>query len=114
MPRELAQAVKEYMIENSEKYHTAARQTGIFNNSAIYYQANQVRSKSGEKPVFFNVDDPYWQDFAQKNYRREDNWRVPSVLAWDHKPRGLLGEIIDIEKLEKAYDEYYKEEQGSA
>ena len=51
--------------------------------------------------MFITVDDPYWAEFGAKNWRKEDNWRLPSVLAWNHKPHGILGEIIDMEKLKK-------------
>ena len=115
MPRELAQAVKDYMMENSGKYNAAARETGPINIANIYHQARQVSSRSGEQaPVFFNTDDPYWVEFAQKNYRREDNWRGPSVHAWNHRPKGILGEIIDVDRLDKAYEEYFRGDQNTS
>ena len=52
-------------------------------------------------------DDPYWQDFHKRNYRREDNWRLPSIMAWDHKPNGIAGEIIDLKRLDQMQREYY-------
>jgi hypothetical protein len=27
-------------------------------------------------------------------------WKLPSHLAWDHKPRGIIDEVIDFKKLE--------------
>ena len=69
-------------------------------------------NSSVERPIFYNVDDPYWQAFQQNNYRREDNWRMPSALAWDHKPKGLLGEVLDIDRMEKSYAEYFEQEES--
>jgi len=41
----------------------------------------------------------------QKNYRREDNWRAPSIFVWDHKPYGILGEVLDLKRFEKTLRE---------
>jgi len=41
----------------------------------------------------------------KKNYKREDNWRYPSMLAWDHKQHGIIGEVIDIEGMRKRFEE---------
>ena len=30
-----------------------------------------------------NLDDPYWQEFLQKNYRTQDYYKHPSLFAWD-------------------------------
>jgi len=51
------------------------------------------------------MDDPYWVQFQAKNYRREDNWKLPSVHAWDHKPFGIFGEIIDMKRFGKTYSD---------
>ena len=47
------------------------------------------------------MDDPYWQQFFERNYRQTDRYKHPSAMAWDHKEHGILGEILDIKKLEK-------------
>lgn len=102
MPAELARAVKDYMFEHQEQYQAAARYTGPINATHIYHQSNQQGVHSdNDQPVFVTMDDPYWRDFQAKNYRREDNWRLPSIHAWDHKPMGVLGEILDFKQLEK-------------
>jgi len=46
--------------------------------------------------VFVALDDPYWVKFYENNYKREDNWRLPSALAWDHKPYGIIGEALNL------------------
>jgi len=51
------------------------------------------------------MDDPYWVKFQKENYRREDNWRLPSVHAWEHKPYGILGEVLDLKRFEKTMHE---------
>ena len=43
MPIELQRAVKRYLLENSQKYQDAIKQTGPINNTTIYHQANQSR-----------------------------------------------------------------------
>lgn len=45
------------------------------------------------------MDDPYWIEFYKENYRTQDQYKLPSVYAWDYKEDGLLGEIVDIKKL---------------
>ena len=37
MPRELAQAVKDYMFDNQDQYQAAAKYTGPINNTQIYH-----------------------------------------------------------------------------
>lgn len=32
-------------------------------------------------------------------------WKLPSHLAWDHKPRGIIDEVIDTKKLEETLRE---------
>jgi len=56
------------------------------------------------------MDDPYWSQFAAKNYKREDNWRIPSILAWDHKPRGIIGEVTGLDRMEKSFATYFENE----
>jgi len=55
--------------------------------------------------VSMAVDDPYWAQWMDKNYRREDNWRAPSAMAWDHKHNGILGEVLDFSRSEKTTKE---------
>lgn len=105
MPKELARAVKDFMFEHQESYQAAAKFTGPINATQIYHQARMANSKEGDQPVFFTMDDPYWVRFQQQNYRREDNWRLPSIMAWDHKPYGLVGEVLDFERLERLQTE---------
>lgn len=105
MPRDLAMAVKEYMARNQEKYYDAAKYTGPISATQLYHQARASADPAAAQPVFFSMDDPYWTEYYQKNYRREDNWRLPSVLAWDHKPKGILGEIIDFDRMERVLKE---------
>lgn len=52
-----------------------------------------------EVPVFFSMDDPYWAELMNKNQKRQHIWRTPSYLAWNHKPHGIIDEIIDMKKV---------------
>jgi hypothetical protein len=95
MPRDLAMAVKNYMLDaaNAQGYREAMSRTGPLNNSVAYHKT------SSSEAAFYVVDDPYWQEFMAKNSKAADVWRTPSMLAWDHKPYGLLGEVCDVQKL---------------
>ena len=55
------------------------------------------------------MDDPYMAEFYRKNWRREDNWRLPSIFAWDHKPCGILGEVFDLDKVERDIQKHAEE-----
>jgi len=63
------------------------------------------RPKEGEYgKSIVNMDDPYWQDFIEKNYRSQDQYKVPSGMAWDFKENGIFGEIIDMKDLKNKMD----------
>lgn len=66
-------------------------------NTAHIYDAAEKGDYS--RQTIYNKNDPYWMDWMAKNSRREDNWRHPSMHAYVHKPNGILGEIIDIDKM---------------
>jgi len=53
----------------------------------------------------FCMDDPYWKELFDRNYKRQHTWKLPSILAWKHKPHGMYGEVFDIPSLEKKYKE---------
>lgn len=93
---ELQKAVKEYVLHNSERYQKAVKNTGLIDNSSLYFAG-----KKNEDPVFLNWDDPYWQDKFEKNWRRVDQYKLPSMFAWDHKKYGILGEVMDMKKIDQ-------------
>ena len=98
LSHELQMAVKNYLLENTEKYQKAMKKTGPIDNTALYKRVESKRNEN-ETPVFFCMDDPYWQEFMEKNSKRHLQWKLPSFLAWNHKPEGILGEIIDFKRL---------------
>ena len=49
----------------------------------------------------FYLDDPYWVKFMNRNTSRTKMWKLPSHLAWNHRPRGIIDEVIDFKKLEE-------------
>ncbi len=100
MPRDLAMAIKNYMLDaaNAQGYREAMSRTGPLNNSAAYHKG------TASEAAFYVMDDPYWQEFTAKNSKVADVWRTPSMLAWDHKPYGVLGEVVNIAKLQKEYE----------
>ncbi len=48
-----------------------------------------------------SAGDPYWRSFYERNFRAQDHHKLPSALAWDHKPDGILGEVLDLKKLRR-------------
>ena len=106
IPQELSRAVRSYLFENQERYRNTIKQTGPINNSSMYHLARQ--EGDAKVPIIFCADDPYFQDLVQKNYRREDSYKLPSKFAWDHKPHGILGEIFNMDVLERKLQENMK------
>jgi hypothetical protein len=47
------------------------------------------------------MDDPYWKEFIKKNYRTQDRYKLPSVMAYDYKEYGILSDLIDMKKLDQ-------------
>ena len=96
---DMAKAVKNYKLENNPKYMDAIKRTGPINTHSVY-QDNRPNSedKFSTKSIV-NMDDPYWIEFYKKNYRTQDQYKMPSVYAWDYKEYGLLGELVDMKKL---------------
>ena len=72
---------------------------GPKSNTSIYHDSKNA------SPIF-NMEDPYWQEFMAKNSKQEDAWRTPSMLAWNHRQHGLLGEIVDVEKMRAKLEQY--------
>lgn len=97
---ELQKAVKNYLLANSDKYQQAMKKTGPIDNTSLY---RKVSSQSDSAPAIFSLDDPYWQDFIEKNSARTQQWRVPSSLAWNHKQNGIVGEVVDIKKIRENF-----------
>ncbi len=46
------------------------KKTGPIDNTSLYRQVRSKRDSSESAPVFYNIDDPYWQDFITKNISR--------------------------------------------
>jgi hypothetical protein len=105
MPQALASSVRDLLLDssNQQRYREGMKLTGLQNTAHIYEAAS---SDDYSRQTIFSKNDPYWMDYMAKTARREDNWRHPSMHAYAHKPRGLLGEILDIEAL-RAKQELY-------
>ena len=102
IPQELSAQVRSYMFDNQERYRSAIKQTGPINNTSIYHKSRQEGDEP--LPMIFCADDPYFRDLTQRNYRREDRFKAPSVYAWEHKPYGILGEIFNMDKIRRDYE----------
>jgi len=97
---EMAKAVKNYQLNHSKEYQEAMKRTGPITNMGSVYMNNR-ETEGYNRSSIVNMEDPYWQEFFEKNYRTQDQWKIPGVMAWDHKKGGLLGEIMDIDQLEQ-------------
>lgn len=72
------------------------KSTGPIDNATLYNA-----SRKNSEPFILNWDDPYWKDVFAKNWRRPDQWKLPSALSWDHKRYGIISEVIDMDQFEK-------------
>jgi hypothetical protein len=79
---EMQKALKEYLLNNSDKYQQAMKKTGPIDNTSLFRRVNK---DDGSVPLMMNMDDPYWQDFIARNSARTQQWRIPSHWAWNHK-----------------------------
>lgn len=101
MSFDMAKAVKSWKIDNNAKYMDAIKRTGPINTHSVYMDNRKEDSNSFGEHSIVNMDDPYWVEYYRKNYRSQDFYKLPSVYAWDYKEHGIMGEIIDMKKLEE-------------
>lgn len=101
---ELQKAVKAYTVANAERYQKAIKKTGPIDNTSLY-RARPGQHK-GEASTIMNMDDPYWQEFIDRNAGRSQQWRVPSHLAWNHKPYGIASELYDVSRVKEVNDQF--------
>lgn len=100
---ELAKATKLYKLQHSEKYQGAMKKTGPVDFSKVYSNLKGP-AHNGDKwssHSIVNTEDPYWIDFFEKNYRTQDIYKLPSAMAWDYNPNGILDEILDFKELKR-------------
>lgn len=100
---ELQKAVKAYTVANSEKYQKAIKKTGPIDNASLYRTRPGQQHEAG---AIMNMDDPYWQELIDRNSGRTQQWRVPSHLAWNHKPYGIASELVDVPRLKEVNDQF--------
>lgn len=101
---DMAKAVKSYQTNHNAKYQEAIKATGPINTSSVYKNSRPDTTSDTaafSRSSIINMDDPYWQKFFEKNYRIEDQYKLPSAHAYDHKEYGILSEILDIKKIEQ-------------
>jgi hypothetical protein len=55
---EMQKALKEYLINNGDKYQKAIKKTGPIDNTSLYRRVNAKGDDS--VPIMMNMDDPYW------------------------------------------------------
>ena len=63
-------------------------------------------SEEAGSAALYCTDDPFWREFMARNSRTEDKWRTPSLLAWNHKQYGVLGEVVDVPKMRREFERY--------
>jgi len=79
----------------------AMKRTGPISTYKVYENLRVKGSTDAYGKSIIDMDDPYWQQFVERNYRVTDRYKFPSAMAWDHKEHGIVGEIFDMKKLEK-------------
>jgi len=79
----------------------AAKRTGPISSYKVYESLRAKGSSDEYGHSIVSRDDPYWQDFFERNYRITDRYKLPSAMAWDHKEHGLIGEVIDVNKMQQ-------------
>ena len=102
----MAKAVKSYLVSHNQQYREAMKRTGPIDTSKVYMNNRPSNhSNAGhdtyQRSSIVNMDDPYWQDYYDRNYRAQDKYKLPSIYAWDYKEHGILGEVIDMKKLQR-------------
>ena len=96
----MAKAVKKYRLEHNTQYNKAMKATGPINTMSVYMDNKDSSSNDAQKSIV-NLDDPYWREFYERNYRSQDKYKLPSQYAWDYKEDGFLGELIDLKKCQR-------------
>jgi len=79
----------------------AMKRTGPISTYRVYENLRVKGTTDAYGKSIMDADDPYWQQFFERNYRLTDRYKYPSSMAWDHKEYGIVGEIFDMKKLEK-------------
>jgi len=97
---EMAKAVKEYQLNHSVSYQEASLKTGPIDTRSVYQTKTRPSHDGWTNSQLVNMDDPYWQEFYEKNYRSEDVYKKPSGMAWDYKPHGIMDEVLDFKDLQ--------------
>merc|ERR1719389_874117 len=101
LPIEMQAAVKKYLLDHAADYHHAIRRTGPIDNSSLYRRMqDQQNLKDGQVSTIANMDDPYWHEFVSKNHKRQNQYKLPSKFAWDHKEYGMIGEMFNLNEVE--------------
>lgn len=98
---EISKAVKQYKMQNNDRYNKAKSRTGPTDYDKVYRKAQDQAKDGWSENTIISRDDPYWQDFFQRNYRTQDKYKLPSAMAWDYKPNGVFDEIIDFKDLKE-------------
>jgi len=66
---EMAKAVKAWRLQNNAAYMSSMKKTGPVNTLSVYMN-NRPQGSQGYTPSsIVNMDDPYWQEFYERNYR---------------------------------------------
>jgi hypothetical protein len=62
LSRDLQKAVKQFMMDNTDKYQQAAKVTGPIDNATLYRSMKAKKDREGPAPIMFTASDPYWQE----------------------------------------------------
>ena len=98
---EMAKAVKEYQLNHKNSYQSAMKKTGPIDTKSVYMNNRSSNKEEWNKSSIVNMDDPYWQEYMEKNFRSQDRYKIPSAYAWNYKPNGIMDEILDFKEAER-------------
>lgn len=110
IPPVLASSIKNYKLYHSSTYQDAMKKTGPI-DTARAYRSSKLRAGPHDRfsrSSIVSLDDPYWSEYYERNFRAQDQFRLPSALAWDHKQDGIVGEVVDLKTLRKNAEEARK------
>ena len=71
LSKDMQKALKNYKLKEGEKYREAIKKTGPIDINKIYKNAynEDPSSEKYSKSSIVNMDDPYWREFIDRNYR---------------------------------------------
>lgn len=101
LPYYVAKIARQYQLDRAEKHQIAKQTTGPQTSLSIYKEAFEKDRESYLKGqlstnIFKDIESlkKDFEIYNSKSNKRAAQWRLPSIMAYDYKPTGILGELI--------------------